>query len=40
LVIGLCKNGGYIDLKDSNSFKNQGQCVGYVESKGKSGGKR
>jgi hypothetical protein len=29
-----CKNGGYNNVKDAqgNSFKNQGQCVSYVES--------
>jgi hypothetical protein len=29
-----CKNGGYTHVKDAqgNSFKNQGQCVSYVES--------
>ncbi|HKC64979.1 MAG TPA: hypothetical protein VKB86_15160 [Pyrinomonadaceae bacterium] len=37
-----CKNGGYSKLKDANgnSFRNQGQCVSYIESNGKSGGRR
>lgn len=37
-----CKNGGYSKLKDANGngFKNQGQCVSYIESNGKSGGKQ
>ena len=37
-----CKNGGWESLTDAegNSFKNQGQCVAFVASKGKSGGKK
>lgn len=34
-----CKNGGWQKF-DNPSFKNQGQCVSFVESKGKSGGNK
>jgi hypothetical protein len=37
-----CKNGGWQSLVDAdgNTFKNQGQCVAFVASGGKSGGKK
>ncbi len=37
-----CKNGGWQTLVDNNgnAFRNQGQCVSFVASKGKSGGKK
>ena len=39
---GACKNGGWQTLVDDNgnTFKNQGQCVAFVASGGKSGGKK
>jgi hypothetical protein len=35
-----CKNGGWQNLGDGdrNPFKNQGDCVSYVATKGKNGG--